>query len=301
MESTHNTNHIPALTDASIYDFWVLMKPRVMSLVIFTSFAGYYVAPMKIHPFLAMVGIICITLGAGAAGCLNMWIERKSDALMKRTQSRPTVTGIISSDTVLSFGLILSFFSVFLMQVAVNNTAALLLALCIGFYVGIYTIVLKPNTIQNIVIGGAAGALPPVIGWALSSSIMDWRPWILFAIIFFWTPAHFWALSLNLMADYEQAKIPVYPNVMGVERTKVMILIYALITVALAYIPFHLNMASIFYLICSLGFGLGFIIVCMQLRKSDEMRDGLKVFTYSILYLFIVFSALMIDKKEYFT
>ena len=291
-------NHEVTYPRPSVRDFWVLLKPRVMSLVIFTGFCGLWMAPGHIHPLLEFTAILCIATGAGAAGCLNMWYERSVDKLMIRTMSRPTASGIIDSDSALSFGVILSFLSVTVMQVAINTTAAALLLLTIVFYIGVYTILLKPNTPHNIVIGGAAGALPPVIGWAAVSPL-DWRPLSLFLIIFMWTPAHFWALALNYAAEYAKAGIPMMPNTAGIEKTKKYIILYAVLTVICTTIPYFLQMAGWLYLLCSVAFGFGFIYLSVELYKSDDLKEGLRVFAYSILYLFVVFASLIADRKLY--
>lgn len=282
---------------ASVRNFWELLKPRVMSLVIFTGFCGMWMAPGHIHPLIGTTAILCIALGAGAAGCLNMWYERHVDKNMDRTKNRPTASGVIGADTALAFGIILSCLSVLLMQVCVNTLSASLLAFTIVFYVGVYTVILKPNTPQNIVIGGLAGALPPVIGWACIAPI-DSRPLSLLLIIFLWTPAHFWALAINHMHDYAKANLPMMPNIVGVEKTKKQILIYAILTVFSSVIPYILKMSGLFYLCVSLFFGMGFIYLCFQLIKSDDNKDGVKVFAYSILYLFLIFAALIVDKRE---
>lgn len=290
---------ILAQQSASVRNYWELLKPRVMSLVIFTGFCGMWMAPGRIHPLIGFTAILCIALGAGAAGCLNMWYERHIDASMSRTKNRPTALGIIEADTALAFGIVLSCISVLLMQVCVNTLSASLLAITIGFYVGVYTIILKPNTPQNIVIGGIAGALPPVIGWACIAPI-DLRPLSLLLIIFLWTPAHFWALAINSVDDYAKANLPMMPNVAGIEKTKKQILLYAILTVISTIAPFYLKMAGIFYLSVSLFFGIGFIYLSNELIKSDDNKDGIKVFAFSILYLFLVFASLVVDKKEYF-
>lgn len=285
-------------TSPSVRNFWELLKPRVMSLVIFTGFCGLWMAPGHIHPILEFTAILCIAIGAGAAGCLNMWYERDVDKCMTRTMARPTASGIINPDSALAFGVVLSVLSVTVMQVAVNTIAAALLALTIGFYLGVYTILLKPSTPHNIVIGGAAGALPPVIGWA-SVSPLDWRPWSLFLIIFLWTPAHFWALALNYAAEYEEAGLPMMPNTAGIKKTKKYIIIYAVLTVLSAIIPYILGMAGWIYLSCAVVFGIGFIYLSVELYKSDDLHEGLRVFAYSIMYLFVIFAALVADRNIY--
>ncbi len=281
----------------SVSDYWQLLKPRVMSLVIFTGFCGLWMAPGHTHPLLEFTAILCIALGAGAAGCLNMWYERDLDKQMLRTMNRPTASGLIHPDSALAFGVILSILSITLMQVAVNSISALLLALTIIFYIGIYTILLKPNTPQNIVIGGVAGALPPVIGWSAVAPL-DWQPWSLFLIILFWTPAHFWALALNHTDEYEKAGLPMMPNIAGIKKTKKLIILYAILTVISTIIPYALSMVGLLYLFSAVAFGVGFIYLTIQLYKSNDSKEGLRVFAYSILYLFILFASLIGDKKE---
>ncbi len=282
----------------SVQNYWELLKPRVMSLVVFTGFCGLWMAPGSIHPILAFTAILCIAAGAGAAGCLNMWFERDLDKLMVRTMTRPVASGLIHPDSALAFGVILALLSIVVCQVAINTTAAILLTITIGFYVGVYTILLKPNTPQNIVIGGIAGALPPVIGWSAVSPL-DLRPWSLFLIIFLWTPAHFWSLALNHAAEYKEAGLPMMPNTAGIQKTKKYITIYAILTVVSAIIPCMLQMAGWFYLGCTLVFGAGFIFLAIQLYKSEDSQEGLRVFAFSILFLFILFAALIADRKTY--
>ena len=282
----------------SVRNFWELLKPRVMILVIFTGFCGLWIAPGHIHPVLGFTAILCIAGGSGAAGCLNMWYERDIDKRMIRTMTRPTAAGLILPDSALAFGVVLSILSITVCQVAVNTTAAILLALTIGFYVGVYTVLLKPNTPHNIVIGGIAGALPPVIGWAAVSPL-DWRPWSLFLIIFLWTPAHFWALALNYAAEYAEVGLPMMPNTAGIKRTKIYIIIYAVLTVVSAIIPYMLRMAGWLYLGCTLVFGAGFVFLTIKLYKSEDLQEGLRVFAFSILYLFVIFAALIADRKIY--
>ena len=280
----------------SVNDYWQLLKPRVMGLVIFTGFCGLWMAPNHIHPLLELTAILCIAIGAGAAGCLNMWYERDLDKQMVRTQNRPTASGVIHPDSALAFGVILSILSITLMQVAVGTIPALLLFFTIALYIGIYTIILKPMTPQSIVIGGIAGALPPVIGWSAVAPL-DFRPWSLFLIILFWTPAHFWALALNHTKEYEKVKLPMMPNTAGIKKTKKLIIFYAILTVISAIIPYILNMTGLIYLIASLALGIIFIYFTVNLYISSNQKLGLKVFAYSIFYLFILFVLLISDKK----
>jgi len=284
-------------TSPSVHHYWELLKPRVMSLVIFTAFCGLWMATGSVHPVLAFTAVLCIAVGAGAAGCLNMWFERDTDKLMKRTMMRPVAQGLIHPDSSLAFGIVLSFLSIIICQVAIGTITAIWLTITIVSYI-LYTVFLKPNTPQNIVIGGIAGALPPVIGWSAVAPL-DVRPWSLFLIIFLWTPAHFWALALNHAEDYKKAELPMMPNTAGIKKTKKYIMIYAILTVISAIIPYTLQMAGWFYLGCVLGFGAGFIFLALQLYKSEDSQDGIKVFAFSILFLFVIFAALIIDRKSY--
>lgn len=288
---------IKAETSPSIYNYWELLKPRVMSLVIFTGFCGLWMAPGTLHPILAFTAVLCIAAGAGAAGCLNMWLERDTDKRMTRTMMRPVASGLVHPDSALAFGVILSVLSIIICQVAINTRSAILLAITIMTYI-LYTMFLKPNTDQNIVIGGIAGALPPVIGWSAVAPI-DLRAWSLFLIIFLWTPAHFWSLALNHAKDYEKAGLPMLPNTLGAKKTKKYIMIYAILTVISAIIPYVLQMADWFYLGCVLIFGAAFIFLAKQLYKNEDSQVSLKVFAFSILYLFVVFAALITGRKTY--
>lgn len=288
---------VEAQTSPSMHHYWELLKPRVMSLVIFTAFCGLWMAPGSIHPVLAFTAVLCIAVGAGAAGCLNMWFERHTDKLMKRTMMRPVAQGLIHPDSALAFGVILSLLSITICQVAINTTTSVLLAITIISYI-LYTVFLKPNTSQSIVIGGIAGALPPVIGWSAVAPL-DVRPWCLFLIIFLWTPAHFWSLALNHAEDYKKAGLPMMPNTGGIEKTRKYIMIYAILTVISAIIPYTLQMTGWFYMGCVLSFGVSFIFLALQLYKSENSQDGIKVFMFSILFLFVIFAALIADRKSY--
>ncbi len=280
----------PAVT-ATVADYWQLLKPRVMSLVVFTGACGLYLAPGHIHPLIAMVSLLCLSVGAGAAGCLNMWAEQKTDSLMKRTQNRPLVRGVIHGDSALAFGLILSGASVLVMAVAVHFIAALLLAFTIFFYVVVYTFYLKPRTPQNIVIGGLAGALPPVIGWASVAHAAPLEAWSLCLIILLWTPPHFWSLAMLLIDDYNQARIPMLPCVRSQSKTLKNIVAYTLLTCLSAYGPYYLKVTSLFYVVCAsilniLFLGGSFLLVLEKLRP-------LHFFTLSIFYLFFLFLAML--------
>ena len=279
---------------ASPGDYWELLKPRVMSLVVFTGLCGMIMAPGHINPVLGFAAILSIAIGAGASGCLNMWWERDVDALMKRTHNRPLPAGKIEPDDALAFGVILSAGSVLVMTVAVNWLAAALLAFTIFFYVCIYTMILKRLTLYNIVIGGVAGALPPVIGWASVTDSAPIEAWVLFLIIFLWTPPHFWALSLNCSDDYVKAKIPMLPLVKGVKKTKEQILLYAAALFLSSLIPYFIGMATLLYLVVSIVLGIGFIGLSFGLFWGKD--TGMRLFGYSIAYLFILFLTLTIDR-----
>jgi len=277
-----------------------LMKPRVMSLVIFTCVVGLLIAPVEVNFLNATLSLIAVALGAGAAGTLNMWYESDLDALMTRTCLRPIPSGIITKNQALIFGIFISFISVVVLYIFSNLTAAVILSVTILFYVFVYTIWLKRKTSQNIVIGGAAGALPPVIGWTIATGEISFEPIILFLIIFFWTPSHFWALSLYKSDDYKKANIPMLPVTSGVKTTKLNILIYSLILLPVTFFPFIFNYSGIVYLVFSGIFNFYYIYLCFKLFKENnletEMKFAKKIFGFSILYLFTIFLLILIDK-----
>jgi heme o synthase len=282
-------------------DFLALTKPRVMSLVVFTGLCGLLVAPVPIHPVLGFTAILCIALGAGAAAALNMWYEADIDALMKRTRSRPIPAGRMEREAALQFGVGLSFFSVILMGVATNWFAAAILAVSILFYVLVYTIWLKRRTPQNIVIGGAAGAFPPLIGWAAVTGDVAALPVLLFALIFLWTPPHFWALSLFVRSDYASAGVPMLPVVAGAKATRIQILLYTLPMAAAAVAPWPLGLAGPLYGLAASGLSLAFLALSLAvlLNRATEpsgMKPEKRLFAFSILYLFALFGALVADK-----
>lgn len=282
-------------SEAMASDYFALLKPRVMSLVVFTGLCGLLMAPGHIHPFLGFVAILCIAVGSGAAGCLNMWYDHDIDAVMTRTRLRPIPRGCIHKDTALAFGIVLSLGAVMILGVAINWVAAGLLAFTIFFYMVIYTMWLKRSTPQNIVIGGAAGALPPVIGWAAVSPTLTFEPWILFAIIFLWTPPHFWALSLYKHEDYKAAKVPMLPVTSGLETTKKQIVLYSWLLGICALLPYALSMTSYYYGFAALVLNVIFIGLAYQVRYSNEMKSAIKLFAFSITYLFLLFLALTAD------
>lgn len=279
-----------------VSDYLALLKPRVMSLVVFSGFAGLYAAPGELHPFLAAVAVLCIAVNAGAAGAINMWYERDIDALMERTRGRPLPRGKMAPQEALAFGVVLTLFSIMLMGMALNWTAAGLLALANGFYVFVYTIWLKRRTPQNIVIGGAAGAFPPMIGWAAVTGGVDIHSFMLFALIFMWTPPHFWALALYRDIDYAKAKVPMLPVVAGRAATKRQIMIYSLLLAPLGVMPAVLGTAGVIYGAVALIMGVCFVLLAAAVQRSQSDRPARQLFGYSILYLFVLFTLLIVDR-----
>jgi len=277
-------------------DFIALLKPRVMSLVVFTGAVGMVVAPGTLHPILTLVAILCIAVGAGASGCINMWYERDVDALMQRTCNRPIPAGRIEPRTALEFGVVLAVGSVTLMGLAVNWTAAALLALAIGFYVFVYTVWLKRRTPQNIVIGGAAGAFPPMIGWAAVTGDVSMASVVLFAIIFFWTPPHFWSLALYRTGDYEKAGIPMLPVVAGPAVTRRQIVLYAALLLPLTLLPWAMGFAGPVYGLGAAILGLVFLSGALRILIVKTDRAARWMFRFSILYLALLFGLLVVDK-----
>lgn len=282
--------------DATIRDYFDLLKPRVMSLVIFTSLCGLFLAPGHIHPLIGFIAILCIAIGAGASGCLNQWFEIKTDGKMKRTQNRPLPAARVDPDSALTFGLMLSIGSVIMMFLAVGAVPSALLAFTIFFYAVVYTMWLKPNTSQNIVIGGASGALPPVIGYASVTHNVDAYALGLFLIIFLWTPAHFWALALNCKSDYENANIPMLPSTHGDAHTRIWILVYTVLTVISTYIPHMVAPLGMVTLLSIHMVNAGFIVFAVQILRKKTQKSNINMFLYSIFYLFFVFLALSLDK-----
>jgi protoheme IX farnesyltransferase len=293
-------------TPATLASDWLaLLKPRVLTLVVFTGAIGLVIAPVHLNPFIALVAIFCITVAAGAAGAINMWYDRDIDAVMRRTAGRPIPSGRITAEGALAFGIILAVLSVLIMAIVTNLVAAFLLAVSIGFYVFIYTMWLKRSTAQNIVIGGAAGAFPPMIGWAAATGDVSVLPFLLFAIIFFWTPPHFWALSLYAMVDYEKAGIPMLPNVRGQRYTRVCIMVYTLLMVPITLLPFILGDLGAVYGASALVLGAAFIYYSWKTLYDPQDAAGNSLtrnapaklcFRYSILYLFLLFGACAIDR-----
>jgi len=287
------------LSEAGARDYFALLKPRVMSLVVFTAFAGLVLAPGNIHPVLGTIAILCIAVGAGASGALNMWYDADIDAVMTRTAKRPIPAGRIQPTEALAFGLTLSVFSVSILGLVVNWFSASLLAFTIFFYAVVYTMWLKRSTPQNIVIGGAAGAFPPMVGWACVTGGVSLDSIVLFLIIFFWTPAHFWALALFKMRDYAAVGVPMLPNVAGEAATKWQITLYAVLTAVTGVVPALTGLASPAYGLFAAALGAGFIyysIGVLRMPEGDEkMVPAKKLFGFSLLYLFAAFSALLVD------
>lgn len=282
-------------------DFWALTKPRVMSLVVFTALCGLLAAPGDIHPVIAFTAILCIAVGAGASGALNQYYEYDIDAKMKRTASRPLPDGRMDRQAALHFGIGLAGFSVVIMGMAVNWLSAALLAFSIFFYAVVYTIWLKRFTVQNIVIGGAAGAFPPVIGWAAVTGDVTLLPILLFAIIFFWTPPHFWSLALFMKADYAAAGVPMLPVVSGQKATRNQILAYSFPMAVASIVPYALGMTSWLYGSAALILNIVFLAQAFAVwrnlaTEAAAMKPEKRLFGYSILYLFLLFALLAADR-----
>ena len=280
-----------------INSLFQLMKPRVMSLVIFTCVVGMLISPNEINFLNASISLIAVAIGAGAAGTLNMWYEAEIDALMTRTCLRPIPTGKVTKNQALVFGLMTSFLSIIVLYFFSNLLSATILLITILFYVVIYTMWLKKRTAQNIVIGGAAGAFPPIIGWTIASNYISPEPIILFLIIFFWTPSHFWALSLFKTDDYSNANIPMLPVVSGVKTTKINIFVYAIILLIVSIVPVYFDYFGMLYFISSSILGIYYVFLCYKLLTTtgDYSKISKKIFFYSILYLFLIFSIILID------
>lgn len=284
---------------ASVGDYIALLKPTVMSLAVFTAAVGMAVAPVHMHPVLAITALILIAMGAGAAGALNMWYDAEIDGLMQRTAKRPIPRGLIPRDEAAAFGLFLAAFSVLSLGLLINWVAASLLAASIVFYLVVYTHWLKRRTPQNIVIGGAAGALPPMIGWAAASPGVSWEGFALFLVIFLWTPPHFWALALYRSRDYARAGVPMMPNVYGPDRTRLEILIYTAATALSGFLPVLLGFAGYGYAAVAAALGAGFLFLAWRVFRVrggfEADKASRQLFTFSILYLFALFGALWVD------
>jgi protoheme IX farnesyltransferase len=287
---------VTATDGASVVDFVALLKPRVVSLVVFTGLVGLFLAPGDIHPVLAVIAVLCIALGGGAAGAVNMWYERDIDARMRRTMHRPLPAGRMNPGEALGFGAVLAVGSVALMGLALNWFAAALLAASICFYVFVYTIWLKRRTPQNIVIGGAAGAFPPIIGWAAVTGDIGVLPVLLFLIVFMWTPPHFWALSLYRSGDYERAGVPMLPVVSGPRETKRQILLYTVALLPISLLPAFLGLAGAVYGIGAALLGLGFLFTAVRVALDEGDTAAKRMFAYSLFYLFGIFALLLADR-----
>jgi protoheme IX farnesyltransferase len=291
----------PLLPPAHWRDFLALTKPRVMTLVVFTGLCGMLAAPVGVHPVIGFTAILCIALGAGAAGALNQWYESDIDAVMRRTQKRPLPDGRMDRQAALHFGVGLGAFSVLFMGVAVNLVAAAILAVSILFYVLVYTVWLKRRTPQNIVIGGAAGAFPPLIGWAAATGDVALLPVLLFLFVFLWTPPHFWALALFMKSDYAAAGVPMLPVVSGERTTRTQIGLYTIPMAAVAILPWPLGLTGAIYGISAVLLTGWFALLAVRVAKrtthaDDAMKPEKALFKYSILYLFVMFGALVVDR-----
>ncbi len=295
------TSATPLLPPAHWRDFLALTKPRVMTLVVFTGLCGMLAAPTSVHPVIGFTAILCIALGAGAAGALNQWYESDIDAVMRRTQKRPLPDGRMERQAALHFGVGLGAFSVLFMGFAVNAVAAAILTVSILFYVLVYTVWLKRRTPQNIVIGGAAGAFPPLIGWAAATGDIALLPVLLFLFVFLWTPPHFWALALFMKSDYAAAGVPMLPVVSGERTTRTQIGLYTIPMAAVAILPWPLGLTGPIYGVAAVLLTGWFALLAVRVAKrtthaDDAMKPEKALFKYSILYLFVMFGALVVDR-----
>lgn len=298
-DAVSEPNRLAAEFDGEVRDYIDLLKPRVMSLVIFTALVGLVMAPGDLHPLLGAIAVLCIAVGAGASGALNMWFDADLDAQMERTVDRPIPSGRVPRQHALAFGMVLSGGSVFVLGIAVNWAAAAFLAFTIFFYAVIYTMWLKRSTPQNIVIGGAAGAFPPMIGWMAVTGGISVESIVLFSIIFLWTPPHFWALAILKRDDYARVGVPMLPLVRGLDETRFQIIVYAVLTAVAGILPFALSFAGMAYGILAAIGGIGFVLFSWRIKKSDEghqlTRACRNLFAYSILYLFVLYAALLAE------
>jgi protoheme IX farnesyltransferase len=291
--------------NSEVRDWIALLKPRVTSLVVYSGLIGLLVAPGHLHPILAFTAVLCIATASGACGAINMWYDRDIDAIMRRTRNRPIPAGRIEPGAALGYGITLAVGSVLVMGLATNAVAAFVLALSIGFYVFVYTMWLKRRTPQNIVIGGAAGAFPPLVGWAAVTGSIDLIPVVLFAIIFIWTPPHFWSLALYANDDYRRAGVPMLPVVAGAKETRRQILIYTVLLFPLTLLPWLLGFSGPIYAVSATALGIGFLVSVWRVVTDRQDADGVSLtkdaparaaFKYSIVYLFVLFGALAVDQ-----
>ena len=300
-DATYRTPDVTLISEADPSDFWALLKPRVMSLVVFTALVGLVAAPGTIHPFMAGVAILAIAIGGGASGALNMWYDADIDRLMGRTAKRPIPAGKITGDQALAFGLVLAAFSVAVLGLATNWFAAGLLAFTIFFYAVVYTMWLKRSTAQNIVIGGAAGAFPPMIGWAAVTGGVSIESFLLFLIIFVWTPPHFWALALVKSEDYGRAGIPMLPNVAGPDATRLQIVLYTLLLVPTGLSPVFIGLGGVAYGVIATVGGVGMLALAWDIYRKREGAPATKacwrMFGFSIVYLFALFATLLVERS----
>ena len=294
--STETADAAVPAAGARVADFIELLKPRVMSLVVFSGFAGLMVAPGELHPVLATVAVLCIAVGAGASGAINMWYDRDIDAIMQRTRKRPIPAGRVDPQEAVTFGIVLAIGAVTMMALAVNWLAAGLLALTIAFYVFVYTMWLKRRTPQNIVIGGAAGAFPPMIGWAAVTGQISLASIALFLLIFMWTPPHFWALALYRTGDYAKAGVPMLPVVAGARATKAQMLVYTVLLFPIALAPWALGLTGAVYAAVAAILGLLFILAAVRVWFDSGERAARQMFAFSILYLFLLFTLMIVDR-----
>jgi heme o synthase len=287
----------PRLSEALAADYVALLKPRVMSLVVFTALVGMVLAPGHVSPVIGFVSILAIAIGGGASGALNQWYDADIDAVMTRTRKRPVPAGIVTGNEALAFGLVLSGLSVMTLGLVANWLAASLLAFTIFFYAVVYTMWLKRSTPQNIVIGGAAGAFPPIIGWAAATGTVSIESIALFLIIFLWTPPHFWALALFMSKDYAAAGVPMMPNIAGVRSTKRQILVYTLLVAAAGMVPYFLGVAGVAYAAAAAILGCAFVVYAWRVYKMPEgdtaMKPAKALFGFSLIYLFALFAVLL--------